>query len=190
MTNRSLALVGMMMALMSGGAPDAWPGAAGEPAGSDALQVPVADAQHEVESGVILAGTLRLDALDQLESSDTLIVDLRTAREDVAALAAAAERRGIEYRNVPVDGAAFSGAELDAVAEALAEAGARTVILSCATGNRAGMIWGAMALRRGVPLDVVMEDLDSVITRQPVRDALAAYAETLARTHVQSDIRD
>jgi rhodanese-related sulfurtransferase len=138
--------------------------------------------QHQISPGILLAGKLYPGALELLDPAETLILDLRTPAEGTADEAVAAEQRGILYRNVPVAGAGISADDLDAVAAVLAEAGSRTVVVHCATGNRAGMIWGGLQLRRGLSLATVMADLDGVVTMPPIHDALARFAATLETT--------
>jgi protein tyrosine phosphatase (PTP) superfamily phosphohydrolase (DUF442 family) len=149
----------------------------------------LSEAQLAVTPSVILAGELRPGALEHL-APGSVVIDLRVPEATtpsavevvpgVAEEAAEAARLGLDHRNVPVAGAAFTEAQLDEVAAILAEAGERTVVVHCATGNRAAMIWGALALRQGAPLADVMDTVAPVATRQPVRDALADYAEALA----------
>jgi protein tyrosine phosphatase (PTP) superfamily phosphohydrolase (DUF442 family) len=189
MTKSSMLLVGSAFALAIAGMPSAWPEPSTEPAAVAAVEGTassgrLSDAQYEVAPGIVLAGGLHPDALDRLQPGETLMIDLRTPSEGAVDGAAEAERRAIGYLNVPVNGAEFGSAQLDAVAEALARAGSRTVVLHCATGNRAGMIWGAVQLRHGVPLDTVLADLAPVVTRDSVRDALAAYSDSLLSSNM------
>lgn len=138
--------------------------------------------QHQIAPGILLAGKLYPGALELLDPAETLILDLRMPAEGTADEAAAAGQRGVAYRNVPVAGAGISADDLDAVAAVLAEAGSRTVVVHCATGNRAGMVWGGLQLRRGLSLATVMADLDGVVTMPPIHDALARFAATLEIT--------
>ncbi|WGL16996.1 protein tyrosine phosphatase family protein [Microbulbifer bruguierae] len=86
------------------------------------------------------------------------IIDLRTAEEGTAEEKAAVEAAGIRYVNLPVSGGAPSDeliAELGAILE---DASAGPVLLHCASGNRVGTVWAIYRAKRGIPLDIAIEE--------------------------------
>lgn len=150
-------------------------------AGAAAAAEPVSDFQQPLADGVVVAGALHADAFERL-AAGTRVIDLRGADEGTAEAAAAAAAAGVDYHNVPVPGAAIDPDQVAEVARLIDQAGGRPVLLHCASGNRAGMIWGAVQLRRGVALDEVRERLDGVPLRPAAEDALAGFAAACATT--------
>jgi len=134
----------------------------------------------QVDENVVLAGLLDLEALRATHSGSIRVVDLRTAPEGAPEEAMVAEELGLEYTNIPVASAAVDAAQVAALRSALDEAGeGDLVVVHCASGNRAGMLWGAMQLEAGVPLDQVKEAVSGIVTKAPVTEGLEAYAKTL-----------
>lgn len=136
----------------------------------------ISDNQLVVAPNVVLAGKLHAPALAAVDSAGIVVIDLRTPGEGIAEEADHAWRLGIPYRNVPVAGAELHGDQVAEVARLLAGAGERTVLIHCASGNRAALLWGAVQIDAGRPLDDVLAALAPLEVRQPVRDALADYA--------------
>lgn len=142
------------------------------PAASDAA---LSAEQHLMGDGVMIAGTLHDDAFRHLVPG-ARVIDLRTEREGTAAAAARAQALGIDYHNVPIAGEAVDPDAVNTVAALIAAAQGGPVLLHCASGNRAGMIWGAVQVRAGRSLDEVQERLAAVPMRSGAQDALAQYA--------------
>lgn len=134
----------------------------------------------EVDENVYLAGTLDLDALRNVKDGPIQIIDLRTASEGTEEEAAAAAALGLDYANIPVSSATVDPVQVDALRAALAGVDPEAlVVVHCASGNRAGLLWGAVQLADGVPLDTVRAEVSPVLTKQPVIDGLDAYAKTV-----------
>ena len=134
----------------------------------------------QVDENVVLAGSLDLEALRAAHDGTIRVVDLRTEAEGTPAEAAAADALGMAYTNIPVSSAVVDAAQVAALRDALGEAGeGDLVVVHCASGNRAGMLWGAVQLEAGVPLDEVKETAAGVLTKAPTIDGLEAYAKTL-----------
>jgi uncharacterized protein (TIGR01244 family) len=129
---------------------------------------------------LVIAGSLDLGALKSEHSGSVLVVDLRTAAEGVAAEQAEAEALGMSYRNIPVNGTAILDEQVAALDAALSDASSESlVVLHCASGNRAGMLWAASQIRHGRDLEDVLEQVAPVVTKAPATDALRAYAARL-----------
>lgn len=134
----------------------------------------------EVDDGVVLAGTLDLEALRASHDGTVRIVDLRTEPEGAPEEAAAAAALSLEYTNIPVAGASVVPEQVAALRAALdGVAPGELLVVHCGTGNRAGMLWGAMLLEDGMALEDVEKTVSGVVTKAPINDALKAYAKTL-----------
>jgi len=53
------------------------------------------------------------------------------------------------------------------------------VVVHCASGNRAGMLWGALQVSDGASLTDVQSELSGVLTKAPAIEGLEAFARTL-----------
>lgn len=156
------------------------PAAAEEAASANGNDSSFSEYLSEVDENVYLAGTLDLDALRSVKEGSIQIIDLRTAPEGTQEEAAAAAALGLDYANIPVSSATVDPAQVDALRAALAGVDPETlVVVHCASGNRAGLLWGAVQLADGVPLDKVRAEVSPVLTKQPVIDGLDAYAKTV-----------
>ena len=129
-----------------------------------------------LDNGIVLAGALSPEVL---ATADTLtIVDLRTPAEGTAEEAEAASAAGHSYYNLPVPGAVVQADTVAALKKILDDPDRSSpVVVHCASGNRAALLYGAVALERGEPLEVVQAELEPLLTSQGAIDALAAEAE-------------
>jgi len=135
---------------------------------------------QQVDDHTVIAGALNLDALHAAHPADVLVVDLRTPPEGTAAEAEAAAALGIDYTNIPVAGTTVDPLQVEQLRAALADANDDTlVVVHCASGNRAALLWGAMQLTDGASLPDVQAELSAVLTKEPAIEGLAAYARTL-----------
>lgn len=136
--------------------------------------------RSEVEEGVVLAGSLDLTALRAAHPGAVRVVDLRTEPEGTPEEAASAAELGISYTNIPVAGARIDPAQVAELRAVLAgKDSGELLVVHCGTGNRAGMLWGAMLLEDGMPLADVEAEVAGVVTKTPINDALEAYAKSL-----------
>lgn len=138
------------------------------------------DYVSQVDDRLVLAGALDLDRLRSTEAGEVLVVDLRTAAEGTAEEAAAAEALGLGYANIPVSSVTVDPTQVAELRGVLEGAGPEAlVVVHCATGNRAGMLWGAVQVEAGRPVSEVRQSLSDILTKQPAIDGLAAYAASL-----------
>ncbi|MGE0622468.1 MAG: sulfur transferase domain-containing protein [Pseudomonadales bacterium] len=134
----------------------------------------------QVDDRTVIAGLLDLDALHAAHPGSVLVVDLRTPPEGTAAEAEAAAALGIDYTNIPVAGASVDPLQVVQLRAALDDADADTlVVVHCASGNRAGMLWGALQVSEGAVLADVQASLSEVLNKEPTIQGLEAYARTL-----------
>ena len=132
----------------------------------------------EIEDDVVLAGALKPEAL--ASAAPMTIVDLRTDLEGTDEEAAAAAAAGHDYRNLPVAGAVVDPDALAGLKQLLEDPErSGTVVVHCASGNRAALLYGALILERGESLADVQAALAPIMTRQGAIDALTAYADSL-----------
>jgi uncharacterized protein (TIGR01244 family) len=134
----------------------------------------------QVSDHVVIAGAVDLDKLRASHAGDVLVVDLRTEGEGAPAEAEAARALGLGYANIPVSSVNVDPAQVDALRGLLDGAGPDTlVVVHCASGNRASMLWGAAALSEGQSLDSVRASVEGVLTKQPAIDGLEAFARSI-----------
>lgn len=126
-----------------------------------------------VSEQVTLAGALNEEFMASLEGTGTLVIDLRTAPE-LGDEPAQLERLGVDYVNLPIGRSVQSVPEFSAL---LVAAGKRDVIVHCASGNRAGMLWAAHLIANGEELDDALQAVKPIVTKQPVEDAIVEFAK-------------
>lgn len=128
-----------------------------------------------VAERVVLAGTPDMAKLTQLPTQSTVIVDLRTAAENIAGQAQSLKDHGFEYHNIPISSAVIDPNQLAALA-AIAEANTdKLLIVNCRSANRAGMLWGAYLLEQGATLEHALELVGPAITGKANRAALLNF---------------
>lgn len=134
----------------------------------------------QVADNTVIAGVLDLQALHAAHPDNVLVVDLRTPPEGTAEEAEAAAALGIDYTNIPVAGATVDPLQVVQLRSALDDADADTlVVVHCASGNRAAMLWGALQLSEGAALPDVQAKLSGILTKAPAVEGLETYARTL-----------
>ena len=84
------------------------------------------------------------------------IIDLRTQAEGTDDEKLAAETAAIRYINIPVTGEGINEKQLAAFSKAIENAEMPTLI-HCASGNRAGAMWAAYRISKGVTPEFAIE---------------------------------
>ncbi len=141
-----------------------------------ALQVSADEAlvnAHAVSPTVTLAGALSPAAADDLAARGIrTVIDLRTAEEGTADEQANLEARGFRYINFPTKGFPDPArrAEFAALMDDLADT---PVLVHCASGNRAGMLWALYRADRGATPTTVMAEIEGIVTRTELRTRIA-----------------
>lgn len=132
----------------------------------------------EVAADVTLNGDVSLVEVAEQYPEGVLYIDLRTPEEEGAeATRDEALRLGMRYENIPVDGPNIVAAQVVALESLLKQRSHfQHTVLRCGSGNRAAMMWGATRLDGGEAIDQVMTQLQSIITKPPVEQALRSYA--------------
>jgi protein tyrosine phosphatase (PTP) superfamily phosphohydrolase (DUF442 family) len=136
------------------------------------------EATLDVSQTVTLAGKVDLAALAAEYPQGVLLIDLRTAAEEgVAAESEQAAVQGIRYENLPVAGAQIDAAQVTALETLLSSRQDNEhVVIHCASGNRAGMLWGALQVDSGADVTAVLETLQPILNKEPAQAALLEYA--------------
>jgi len=90
-------------------------------------------------------------------SGVTMIVNNRPDGEDAgqplaAEIEAAARAAGIDYRHIPI-ARGMGPSDVDAMRDAIANAGAGKLLAFCRSGNRSALVWAVARAEDGVPAD-------------------------------------
>lgn len=97
-----------------------------------------------------------------------------------AQIEAAAREAGLAYVAIPVSHAGFSMPQVEAMQQALAQAGGTPVLAYCRSGTRSTLLWALAQARSGVnPDDIAAKAADAGYDIGPIRatvDMLAAQA--------------
>lgn len=153
-------------------------------AAASAAQAPFADPHLWIGDNLVISGPPDLPALKSGFPGTVVIIDLRTAEEGATTEQGEAESLGLTYHNLPVAGANILDDQVLALDELLDAAPQEAlVVLHCASGNRAGMLWAAAEMRRGRNVDDVLEQVAPVVTKAPVVAAVRGYADSLNAAH-------
>lgn len=133
----------------------------------------------EVASDVTLSGDVDLMEFAVRYPDGVLYIDLRTPNEEgVADTRDEALRLGMRYEDIPVAGSLIDAGQVAKLSKLLDQRSHfQHTVLRCGSGNRAGMMWGAIRIDAGDDLDVVLAHLAPVVTKPPVVEALKSYAE-------------
>lgn len=131
----------------------------------------------EVAGDITLSGPPDLDELVNQYPEGVLIIDLRTAEEGVSEARTQAEALGVRYENIPVAGPDIIPEQLETLSQLLDQRSAyQHTVVHCRSGNRAGMMWGALQIKAGAANVDVVESLSPVVTKAPVQKALLDYS--------------
>ena len=86
------------------------------------------------------------------------IIDLRTPEEGTEEERVAVEAAGMTYVNLPIAKGAPTDAQIARLAELLEDESAAPILLHCASGNRVGTVWAIYRARKGIPLEIAIEE--------------------------------
>ncbi len=142
---------------------------------------PAAERSLQVANSVWLTSKPDLRQLDSDKVGGVLIIDLRTPAEGTDDAAAQARKLGLRYQSIPVSGAVIEPASVTALSVLLAANQEGDVIVHCGSGNRAGLLWGAVQLEQGVALEEVLVGVSGIVNRPGIENALKDYAQARER---------
>ena len=115
---------------------------------------------REIDDTMLVSGQIRPDEVARAAAQGiTLIVNNRPDGEEQdqpagAEIEAAARAAGIAYRHIPVAGG-FSPDQVDAMADALASSGGRTLAF-CKSGTRSTYLWALARAQAGDDADTII----------------------------------
>ena len=138
-----------------------------------AAGVELSEHELQVEPHLWLAGVLNADAP---LARGTLVVDLRGA-DDADAIREEQRRllaQGIMHVNLPTSGAPPPPEDVEWLAEVLDAFAGSDVVLHCRSGNRAALMWAAVAERSGAPPDAIRARVAPLVTSETVSASLDA----------------
>ena len=116
--------------------------------------------QQRLDDKTLVDGQIRPEDVAALKSLGvTMIVNNRPDDEDVgqpaaADIEAAANAAGIAYRHVPI-ARGLGPTDIEAMRDAMHEAGEGTLFAFCRTGNRSTLAWAVAKSEDGVPRDEI-----------------------------------
>ena len=86
------------------------------------------------------------------------IIDLRTPEEGTEEERTAVEAAGMTYVNLPIAKGAPTDEQIARLAELLEDQDAAPILLHCGSGNRVGAAWAIYRARKGIPLEIAIEE--------------------------------
>ena len=126
-----------------------------------------------VSDRVTLSGRVDPASID----TGTFVIDLRAADEEhVATDVQAMADVGVERVSLPLGREAPARSAVIQF-RALLERTEQPVLVLCSSGNRAGLLWAAHLIERGASVAEARQAVAAVVTRDPIREAIAAYAK-------------
>lgn len=104
-------------------------------------------------------GSIDLDEVASLKAKGfRTIIDLRTPEEGTEEERTAVEAAGMTYVNLPIAKGAPSDEQIARLAELLEDKNAAPILLHCGSGNRVGAAWAIYRARKGIPLEIAIEE--------------------------------
>jgi uncharacterized protein (TIGR01244 family) len=122
---------------------------------------------RQLDDRVLVSGQIRPEEIAGLAEQHgiTMIVNNRPDGEEpdqppASAIEAAAEAAGLSYRHVPIL-RGIGPADVEAMQEALADAGDGQVLAFCRSGNRSALTWALAVRGEGRPREEVERKVEA-----------------------------
>ena len=120
-------------------------------------QVSAVKNYNRATSQIATSGVIGENGAETLaEKGFKTIIDLRTQGEGTDDEKLAVETAAMHYINIPVTGEGINEKQLAAFAEAIENA-EMPALVHCASGNRAGAMWAAYRISKGVSPEIAIE---------------------------------
>jgi uncharacterized protein (TIGR01244 family) len=151
------------------------------PAAAPVEEPPLANA-HRPEEGVLFGGQPSEAELAELAEAGYTVLDLRMPEENRGYdEAAAAQRLGIDYHNVPVGGTTLSLASTFEQFFDLFEQAERPLVVHCASGNRVGGLYYAyLVARKGLTREeALVKARENGLASESMRETVERYLSSL-----------
>jgi uncharacterized protein (TIGR01244 family) len=113
---------------------------------------------NRATSQIATSGVIGENGAETLaEKGFKTIIDLRTQREGANDEKLAVETAAMRYINIPVTGEGINEKQLATFTEAIENTEMPTLV-HCASGNRAGAMWAAYRISKGVSPEIALEE--------------------------------
>lgn len=120
---------------------------------------------------IATAGLLQPGAVAELKALGiATIVDLRGPEEGTAVEKKAVEAAGLRYFNIPVTEGMPSDVQIAEFGRIVEDANNYPLIVHCASANRVGAMWTLYRARKGIPVEIAIEE-GRTTGLQPPREA-------------------
>ncbi|MFK7912367.1 MAG: sulfur transferase domain-containing protein [Pseudomonadales bacterium] len=131
----------------------------------------------QVTEQIALAGPVAQENIAQLKRDKYLIIDLRTsAEEGQTEQQQGYQRAGVSYQHLPVQGATVTSEHVSALTRHLSDHSSSPVIIQCASGNRAALLWAAYRIDQGESAASAETAVAPLATKAAVIDAIRVFA--------------
>jgi protein tyrosine phosphatase (PTP) superfamily phosphohydrolase (DUF442 family) len=131
----------------------------------------------QVTETVTLAGLLPDAMIPSLQEEDVLVIDLRTPDEGIQTEVDLLSAENVEYVNIPVGRSPLERATVDRFSQLINGNFERKILVHCSSGNRAGILWAAYLIDKGVPVIDAVDKVLPVVTKEPAHQAILDYAQ-------------
>ena len=132
--------------------------------------------QLRINDQVTLSGYPDARMVDALQQSNALVIDLRHP-DEMSSDAPSLARSQLDHVNIPVGRSPLVSSVVAQVRTAIEQAGERPVLIHCASGNRAGLVWAASLIDNGRETESAISDVRKVATKPQTLDAIREYAD-------------
>lgn len=113
---------------------------------------------NRATSQIATSGVIGKNGVEILaEQGFKTIIDLRTQAEGTDDEKVAVEASAMHYINIPVTGDGINEKQLAAFTEVIENA-KMPALVHCASGNRAGAIWAAYRISKGIAPEIAIEE--------------------------------
>ena len=137
---------------------------------------PLSTNELRVGERVTLAGALKTDAVDTLRHEDAVVVDLRHADEGTSTERNRLADAGVTYYHLPMGGAAPEPATVATLAALLNDHPEQPLVIHCASGNRAGLLWASYLIDTGTSVEDALQAVAPIAVRASIRESIREYA--------------
>ncbi|NNF79047.1 MAG: hypothetical protein HKN05_13545 [Rhizobiales bacterium] len=128
-----------------------------------------------VTPNIVLAGALTARAPDLIKRQKAVVIDLRHPKEGIEAEAELMRSLEVPYFNLPIGPGSFNRTTVNQLDALLTEHAARPIVIHCASGNRAGLLWAALLKERGTSSSAATAAVSGIVTMPQINQAIENY---------------
>lgn len=131
----------------------------------------------QVSRQVALTAPVPQQNIEQLRRNQYLIIDLRTAAEQGQRHQQQEyQNHNIAYQHLPVHGAEVTREHINRLAEYLSNHQDNPVIIQCASGNRAALLWASYRIVQGDAASAAEAAVAPLASKAAIVDAIRQFA--------------